>query len=529
MASSLRQFTSSYPIDHYDEEIRCAVNGVTAVQAVLKPFMVKDISPKTLRQLGDSLAPSRKDEASAKATVDRVVQMLHDCPDISVHRCCLSGSIGKSTAVVRFDIDLVIFVNNFEPPFQDVLHHLEGYIPNVLRGAEVKKTTRFSVQFVLDGFHVDLLPAQNLVSDTTARIPREDQYLATLEKVSSLPQRERQYWSAAFSESIVHFMKQKQPFVNAAVRLCKLWKQTCRVTSNTFPSWFTSFLIEIIAVDAAQREMKRNPHSVSLVNVLKTFLKRLSSPQTLKVNIAEKYTERDIPQEVLRQRPLVMDPVNPFNNVAARLRDWTTIRILAQETLSSLRKANPTVYDIFGTRRLGEDLPRLFECCNFHIRFVKQGSFLRSLSIEKIADLNGAKMNPGVEWRKSVNVHHCSPSAQTFFLNMLDCFVNITTASMLHQVDVAINEGKREVQASAEYLDEVLYHAFGHPKVGWVPAHVLHEDCDVSLTFGQIPIPSDPNDLRYIFLKVSFDFNEESLYHLAYQLQRDIDRQAETM
>jgi hypothetical protein len=116
-------------------------------------------------------------------------------------------------------------------------------------------------------------------------------------------------------------MKQKQPCINAAVRICKLWKKTCLVTSNTFPSWFSSFLIEIMAIEAAQRELDEHPSNASLENVLRTFLKGLTVPNTLKVIISDKYKEKDIPDYILRWRPLLMDPVNPYNNVASKLRE----------------------------------------------------------------------------------------------------------------------------------------------------------------------------------------------------------------
>lgn len=54
-------------------------------------------------------------------------------------------------------------------------------------------------------------------------------------------------------------------------------------------------------------------------------------------------------------------------------------------------------------------------------------------------------------------------------------------------------------QAQKEFVDDVLREAFDAPKPEdeWSPTSMQHEDCDITLTFPQIPVPSQRNDLRY--------------------------------
>jgi hypothetical protein len=74
-----------------------------------------------------------------------------------------------------------------------------------------------------------------------------------------------------------------------------------------------------------------------------------------------------------------------------------------------LNKLHALIHEVFSTTRLGRDVTRLFQCYNFHLHFVAAAGFLRSLSIAKIADLNGRHMKPGVEWRKVVHEKIAAP------------------------------------------------------------------------------------------------------------------------
>jgi len=79
------------------------------------------------------------------------------------------------------------------------------------------------------------------------------------------------------------------------------------------------------------------------------------------------YDLEQVPEHILKQRPLVMDPVNPWNNVAARLLDCTTISLLANESLVLLGKDTPSIQDLLELR-LGNDMTRLFEQFNFKLK-----------------------------------------------------------------------------------------------------------------------------------------------------------------
>ena len=131
---------------------------MASTDEVLKTYGPELITTGTLERLGDDLAPTETQNEQARAVVDKVASAVHRCPRISVDRCCVSGSFGKKIALCEIDIQLIVVVNNeLQPPFRETLKKLNQDLPTVLPGTKGKKTTNRSVQFMLDGFKVDLL------------------------------------------------------------------------------------------------------------------------------------------------------------------------------------------------------------------------------------------------------------------------------------------------------------------------------------------------------------------------------------
>jgi len=96
-----------------------------------------------------------------------VKNLLQKKSKYSIDRVIYAGSIGKHTEIMSPDFDVVLFVNNQQPPFNDVLDDWEDILllhdeclkidPNSI------KKTKISVQFTIGFIEVDLLPAANLV------------------------------------------------------------------------------------------------------------------------------------------------------------------------------------------------------------------------------------------------------------------------------------------------------------------------------------------------------------------------------
>ncbi|KAG7373404.1 2'-5'-oligoadenylate synthetase domain containing protein [Nitzschia inconspicua] len=307
----------------------------------------------------------------------------------------------------------------------------KNLLPAILPGLEIEMTTRFSVQFYLDGFEVDLLPAPNFARDD-AEAKEEKQFVGAMSRIKTLPEatfhREIRCWSSALAERIVAHMRQQQSFVNAA---------------NL---------------------------NVSGVN----------------------HKERDVPERVLKQRPIVLDPVNPHYNLANQLKDWSSIRSLASASLALMKKEQ----------------------------------LATALQVRTIASLQNKPMNPGVEWRSQARLYEraCPKNIQNIILCQLNNFVQVSTTILLSSVTKTPN---REVVKASSFVDNMLPQVFAKDITSWTPSLDSHESKDVSFLFGQVPIPSQPDDLRFIYLKLSVDLVEEQVYRLSYEIQKDLDRQIE--
>lgn len=300
-------------------------------------------------------------------------------------------------------------------------------------------------------------------------------------------------------------------------------------TPVTFPRWFSSFLIELIMCDIATIELKAHTEA-SLVRVFKAFLQALAEPQTLKVVFTDYYDVARVPDQIQRERPLVMDPANPYLNAAKRMR-WEPIRLLALDTLSVLREidasndAAATPIDRLFEPRLGDDVPQVFRQCHFQLKFVSSGSWLRVVQVREIAGLGGRHMEQGVIWRATEKLERnaSAKTARPMILGMLEDLVLVANMALSFRVRRAVERGQTEVPVVAGFIDSMLFEVFDTPKINWTSTLRKVEDCDVTLVFGQIPILSRPEDLRYVYVSLSFDVDDHRLDYLCHLFSSQIN------
>ena len=135
----------------------------------------------------------------------------------------------------------------------------------------------------------------------------------------------------------VKWMRSKSKFVSDAARLAKFWSQTVLFVGCGSGK---SFLIELIAAAAAlQIEERGNIKSDKYLEFFRSFLTKVSNIRTLKVIFTDYYSEKDVPSTLLSERPLLLNPVNPYQNVF-EVTDEAYLLFLeagARETLRRLR------------------------------------------------------------------------------------------------------------------------------------------------------------------------------------------------
>lgn len=322
-----------------------------------------------LQAFAAQLAPSAAFQKEAGEVTDSVAETLRRSGREGrlppVDRVVVSGSFGRKTAVSEPDIDIVFFLNGWIPsPTEN---------ERVLRLAEEAIRARFScldhstlvrinsrssmhTSLTVCGVNVDVLPAPNLVrpgsSSSGVSEKQSLQFDAVLELLgrSSHLERDKELLSPALAETQLQFVKEvglgsdTPGFVNLLVRLVKYWKQC--VLPGHYSSM--SYMLELVACKAAQDEVARSGGSPNIVRALESFMSMLENYNYLNVVFTTFYT---LPlggggggsSRIPTAAPLVLDPANPYNNVASSAvnrsgRSFNELSVHAASCLSRLKR-----------------------------------------------------------------------------------------------------------------------------------------------------------------------------------------------
>lgn len=123
---------------------------------------------RDLKYLVDTqLMPSEDFLRCGRFAVDKIYKALAES-EFSINRIKIAGSMGKGTAIEDTDFDVVVFMNNIQPPFtRALMQNMEDAIM-YLPGYRRKSLNSHCLSFVLEieghKLDFDLLAAANLVS-----------------------------------------------------------------------------------------------------------------------------------------------------------------------------------------------------------------------------------------------------------------------------------------------------------------------------------------------------------------------------
>ncbi|XP_028407355.1 2'-5'-oligoadenylate synthase 1A-like [Dendronephthya gigantea] len=284
------------------------------------------------RFIDANLQPTEAFNQEMHTDVEKVCSFLRR--HMRPHEIVKGGSLGKGTAVKgNSDIDLVMILNDVRDA-EDLKRQLPGikndvkeklrHLPRSFTINSLTDTT-FSVKFSVEGKHgdidVDLLPAFKFedLGSLYERM-RDDLYHA-------------EYYSAALAKQQVDFVEGYPANVKNLIRLVKHWKKKMVRPSSPRRRIPNSYLMELITIHL----WKQNKGYDGTFNTLKAFhgvMEALKEYRSLNVTWTTNYSTSQIPSEIRRQRPLVMDPANPTNNVCATF-DWDEIKEEAGRVLAS--------------------------------------------------------------------------------------------------------------------------------------------------------------------------------------------------
>ncbi|CAG2235243.1 OAS [Mytilus edulis] len=268
--------------------------------------------------------PDRDFLSDCNQIIDIVVKLIHRHPKYSVNQVIKGGSIGKGTAIRgHTDVDLFVVLNNFKSVehlkenMENVLHHFRDYLKSAVEREgnnieiRIMGQTPFTLQFDLRSsddspwFDVDLIPIVDVWSSWLLGFAGGVQSTySTMELKPHL----RKYYAKSLAKLQIEFVKSMPPKVKDLICLLKYWKYTEEVE-------LTSYCIELLVIHIWREN--GNPNNFTMKQLMIKVVASLVTFGESTISFSDHYTPSVYIQELCRTPPYVLDPSNPYHDVAS--------------------------------------------------------------------------------------------------------------------------------------------------------------------------------------------------------------------
>jgi hypothetical protein len=252
---------------------------------------------------------------SGRSFNSKIVQTLNAIVDTVTEKCFLNvekvergGAVGKGTAIIgAADAEVVFFLkgmpatshSKWMPP---LLKSIVGVLEQQLvpaDGVTDLTTTADSVRMTVN----------QLLTVDLRFSPVFDNYAATAAAQGEQGPDSRKYFRASFVKENTQFVGKQPGQVKVTIRLLRWWcDQQVWSSELSRPS---DELLELIAIYSALQTKPRD-QAQAIANAM-SLMARFSE---LRIVWSNFYKREEIWAPLMTHRPLLMDPVNPFVNVA---------------------------------------------------------------------------------------------------------------------------------------------------------------------------------------------------------------------
>jgi len=297
-------------------------------------------------------------ESQARSAVKDISEALKTSK-YTFDRCRLVGGLGKKTSTsVKPDADIAVFYNDKDVNKEYVVQELRQIlnskenVTNMLPGGYGSNTIQFTFN---EEVPVDLVVARNYANESDGEDTASKQMNNSIKIVRQHGDHPKSVsdLGAETTESSLQFMKSKGPFVNSVARLCKYWSQAIFFKEYVYGK---SLIFELLATKAALMEETKNKPG-SIYNGFKTYLELIYNIKKQDIVFEDYYKRSEIPVDIQTQRPLLMDPTNPYNNLLESKKDnlnklFDVFTKCADHTLDILKKGSEDIQELFFPQRL---------------------------------------------------------------------------------------------------------------------------------------------------------------------------------
>merc|ERR1719428_1650250 len=252
---------------------------------------------------------------SGRSFNSKVAQALNDIVDVVTEKSFLNvaqvvkgGSVGKGTAITgTTDAQIVFFLKGLPP-----CDHSK-WLPALLRAVAGVLTEHLNNDHSVEGIETTKdsvhMKVKGCVEVDLRFTPEFEGYDDVIQAMKQQRPDLRKPFDIALVKEKVQFVSKQPGQVKVTMRLLKWWRDQQRWSSVlTTPS---DDILELIAVYSALQSKPKDQRT-AIVNAMSLMAKF----DELRIVWSNFYDKEDIWSPLLQQRPLLMDPVNPFVNVA---------------------------------------------------------------------------------------------------------------------------------------------------------------------------------------------------------------------
>jgi len=252
---------------------------------------------------------------SGRSFNSKVAQTLNDIVDVVTEKSFLNvaqvvkgGSVGRGTAITgTTDAEIVFFLKGL-PPCQH-----SKWLPALLRAVAGVLTEHLTNDHSVEGIETTNdsvhMKVKGCVEVDLRFTPEFEGYNEVIQAMTQQRPDLRKHFNVALVKEKVQFVSKQPGQVKVTMRLLKWWRDQQQWSSAmTTPS---DDILELIAVYSALQTKPRDQRT-AIANAI-SLLARFDE---LRIVWSNFYEKEDIWSPLLQQRPLLMDPVNPFVNVA---------------------------------------------------------------------------------------------------------------------------------------------------------------------------------------------------------------------
>lgn len=251
---------------------------------------------------------SRQFFSKSKQALTDLADDLQQAIFLNVDHVVNAGAVGKGTAIGgSADAELVFFL-------KDLPSGLNGsWIPPLLCAVASVFTLKLGeesgVEAVTTGKDSVRLRTKSLNTVDIRFSPTLGSHADVVQAMGTLEPEARRLYGAALMEERVQFIARQPVAVKITIRLLKWWRDQQSWSSELVrPS---DDILELVAVYAAVKGKPADQRSA-----IAGVMKLLARFNELRIVWSNYYTKADVWAPLIRQQPLLMDPVNPFMNMA---------------------------------------------------------------------------------------------------------------------------------------------------------------------------------------------------------------------